>query len=94
MSYRKEVFRSLSMVTQLGVSVIVPVFMCIFIGVMIDKHFDTSTLLIFLILGIGAGMRNAYIMATKVMKENVMDKEAADKKKKEERGNACSKQEN
>lgn len=94
MGYRKEVFRSLSMVTQLGVSVMVPVFMCIFIGVMIDKHFDTSTLLIFLILGIGAGMRNAYIMATKVMNENVRDRKEAEKKKKEERGNACSKQEN
>lgn len=88
MGYRKEVFRSLSMISQLGVSVMVPVFMCIFIGVMIDKHFGTSTLLVFLILGIGAGIRNAYIMAMKVLNENVRDKEEADRKKKEEREHA------
>lgn len=93
MSYRKEVFRSLSMISQIGVSVMVPVFLCVFIGVTIDKYFNTSTLLIFLFLGIGAGMRNAYILAMKVMSENVREKEEADKKKRKERENACTKQE-
>ncbi len=92
MGYRKEVFRSLTMVTQLGVSVMVPVFMCIFIGYVIDKYCGTSTMIIFLLLGIGAGMRNAYIMAMKVLNENVRDKEEADKKKKEEREDAYNKQ--
>ena len=93
MSYRKEVFRSLSMVSQLGMSVMVQVFMCVFSGVMIDKHFGTSTLLVFLILGIGAGVRNAYILAMKVLNENVKEKEDADRKKREEREHACIKQE-
>ena len=92
MGYRKEVFRSLTMVTQLGVSVMVPVFMCIFIGYVIDKYCGTSTMIIFLLLGIGAGMRNAYIMAMKVLNENVRDKEEADRKKKEEREDAYNKQ--
>lgn len=92
MSYRKEVFRSLTMVTQLGISVMVPVFMCIFIGYMIDKYFETSTIVVFLFLGIGAGMRNAYIMAMKVLNENVKDKEEADRKKREEREDAYIKQ--
>lgn len=92
MGYRKEVFRSLSMITQLGVSVMVPIFMCIFIGVMIDKYFNTSTLIFLLILGIGAGVRNAYILVQKVMSENVAEKEAADKKKREERLNAYKKE--
>ena len=85
MGYRKEVFRSLSMISQLGMSVMVPVFMCVFIGVVIDKYFNTSTLLVLLILGIGAGIRNAYILAKKVLDENVSEKEAADRKKREER---------
>lgn len=92
MGYRKEVFRSLTMVTQLGVSVMVPIFMCLFIGYMIDKYFNTSTLLVFLFLGIGAGIRNAYIMAMKVLNENVKDKEQADRKKREEREYAHIKQ--
>lgn len=92
MGYRKEVFRSLTMITQLGVSVMVPIFMCLFIGYMIDKYFNTSTILVFLFLGIGAGIRNAYIMAMKVLNENVKDREEADRKKKEERENAHIKQ--
>ena len=94
MSYKKEVFRSLSLVTQLGISIMVPVFLCILAGVFIDKHFGTSTLIIFLILGMCAGGRNAYILATGVLKENVREKEEADLIKKEERLNANSKQKN
>lgn len=91
MSYRKEVFRSLSLITQLGISVMVPVFMCVIAGVLIDKHFGTSTVLVFLILGIGAGVRNAYIMATNVLKENVKEREAANSSKRENRLNANKK---
>ncbi len=94
MGYRKEVFRSLSMISQIGISVMVPIFMCVFVGVMIDKYFNTSTLIILLILGIGAGMRNAYILAKKVLDENALEKEAAEKKKREERYNAYKKEEN
>ena len=91
MGYRKEVFRSLSMISQIGISVMVPIFMCVFVGVMIDKYFNTSTLIILLILGIGAGMRNAYILAKKVLDEKALEKEAAEKKKREERYNAYKK---
>lgn len=94
MSYRKEVFRSLSLITQLGVSIMVPVFMCIVIGVLIDKYLGTETVLIFLFLGICAGVRNAYILATGVLKENVKEREEADSRKREERLNANGKQEN
>lgn len=94
MGYRKEVFRSLSMISQIGISVMVPIFMCVFVGVMIDKYFNTSTLIVLLILGIGAGMRNAYILAKKVLDENALEKEATEKKKREERYNAYKKEEN
>ena len=94
MSYRKEVFRSLSLVTQLGISIMVTVFMCILAGVLIDKYFGTSTLIIFLVLGMCAGGRNAYILANNVLKENVREKEEADLLKKEERFNANNKQKN
>lgn len=63
MKYKKEVFRNLALVTQLGISVMVPVFLCLFIGNWVDKKFEISTILIFLLLGILAGGRNAYILA-------------------------------
>lgn len=73
MKYKKEVFRSLSLISQLGIHVMVPVFMCLFIGCFIDKKFGTSTTLIFMVLGILAGGRNAYMLAKGVIKENEKD---------------------
>lgn len=73
MKYKKEVFRSLALITQLGIHVMVPVFMCIFIGWLIDRKFGTSTILLFLILGILAGGRNAYMLAKGVISENERD---------------------
>lgn len=71
MKYRKEVFRSLSLITQLGIHIMVPMFMCLFAGIMIDKYFDTATTVWLLFLGILAGGRNAYILAMTVLKQNV-----------------------
>lgn len=73
MKYRKEVFRSLSVISQLGISVMVPTFLCLFIGLAIDNKFGTSTVLWLLILGMLAGGRNAYILAKGVIKENEAD---------------------
>ena len=87
MKYRKEVFRSLSLITQLGINVMVPVFMCIFAGVLADKYLGINIILLMLLLGICAGGRNAYVLAKKVLNENVSDRSAAERKKKEDRLN-------
>ena len=71
MKYRKEVFRSLSLITQLGINVMVPVFMCLFIGLLADKYLHTSITVWLMFLGILAGGRNAYILAEKVLEQNV-----------------------
>ena len=91
MSYRKEVFRSFTLITQVSISVMVPMFLCIIAGIFIDKHFGTSTLVWLLFLGIGAGMRNAYILVMNVLKENVKEREMAESLKRKERLNASNK---
>ena len=67
---KKEVIRSLTLVSQLGFSVMVPTFLCIGIGNLIDNKFGTSTTVWLLFLGLAAGFRNAIILAKAVMKEN------------------------
>lgn len=67
---KKEVFRSLTLVSQLGVSVMVPMFMCLGIGLLIDDKFGTSTAVWLMFLGLAAGFRNAVILAKNVMDEN------------------------
>ncbi|MCI8298009.1 MAG: AtpZ/AtpI family protein [Lachnospiraceae bacterium] len=60
MGYKKQVFRSLAMVSQLGISVMTPIFLCISAGYYVDTHFGTETMLFFLMIGVLAGGRLGY----------------------------------
>lgn len=93
MSQRKEVVRSFMLISHLGLTVMVPIFMCVIVGIFIDKKFGTSTLIWLLFLGIAAGMRNAYILLKNVLDENVKEREKAEKLKRERRLNENKKQE-
>lgn len=77
---KKEVFRSLTLISQLGISVMVPMFMCLGIGLLIDGKFGTSTAVWLMFLGLAAGFRNAIILAKNVMNENA--KTSSDRYKK------------
>lgn len=69
MHYRKSVFRSFAMVTQLGLSVMTPVFLCVFIGYQADSRFGTKILVPMLILGVLAGGRCAWGLAKSTMEQ-------------------------
>ncbi|MCI6887956.1 MAG: AtpZ/AtpI family protein [Lachnospiraceae bacterium] len=69
MQYKKSVFRSLAMVTQLGLSVVTPVFLCVFIGYQADVRFGTKILVPMLILGVLAGGRCAWGLAKNTMEQ-------------------------
>ncbi len=67
MNYRKSVFRSLAMVSQLGLCVIAPVFFCIFIGHQLDTRFGWKTMVPMVILGVLGGARCAWQMAKRTL---------------------------
>lgn len=57
----KSVWKGLVMITQIGISMMVPIFLCLFLGIKMNQWFHTNWLvLIFLALGIGAAFRNVY----------------------------------
>lgn len=85
MRYKKSVFRSLAMVTQLGFSVITPIFLCIFAGYTIDRHFGTRSMIFLLILGTLAGGRCAYVLAMKTLEAEKREDEAERLKQLEQR---------
>lgn len=67
MKYKKNVYRALTMITQFGINMLVPIFLCSFIGIQIDKRLDTSYWMIILFfVGALAGFRNVYIFARKI----------------------------
>lgn len=75
MRYKKSVYRSLAMVTQLGLCVLTPVLFCIFAGSYIDSHYGTKSLLILLLLGILGGGRGAYLMAKRLIEQDAKEAE-------------------
>lgn len=76
---RARIINSLSMITQFGINMLVPILLCTFIGIFIDKKAGTGYFVIILFfVGALAGFRNVYRLA---MKMN------GDKKDSEDKGN-------
>ena len=67
MKFHKDVWYNLAMITQLGISMLAPVFLCVFIGYELDEHFGWHTVLPLLILGILAGCRNCWMLLNERM---------------------------
>lgn len=73
--YKKSVFRSLAMVTQLGLSVLTPIFLCTLAGYYIDSWFGTKSMVFLIIIGAMAGGRCAYVLAVKTLEAEKRDDE-------------------
>lgn len=63
MKYKRSVYKSLAMVTQFGINMIIPILLCTLLGVWIDNKFGTLFVIPLFFLGAMAGFRNIYIMA-------------------------------
>ena len=68
MKYNGSVYRSFAMITQLGLSMLAPVFLCTFAGAFLENQFQVPTTLPLILLGILAGARNVYVLARSVAK--------------------------
>lgn len=75
MKYKKDVYHSLAMVTQIGISMLAPIVLCVAIGYWMDQKFGWYTTVPLLILGILAGGRNTWILLQDVTKEAGKKKE-------------------
>lgn len=66
----KSVYRSLSLVTQFGINMLVPICMMTALGIFLDNQFGTSFWMILLFfIGAIAGGQNIYRMAKKLYSE-------------------------
>ena len=78
--YDKSVYRSLVLISQFGINMLVPICMMCVLGIWLDDRFGTSfwTILLFFV-GAIAGGQNVYRMAKKVYEAE--NKEQTDVKK-------------
>ena len=59
--------RSLSMISQFTINILVPICMCSYLGYLLDEKLNTSFLfIIFFFIGALAGGRNVYQLAQKI----------------------------
>lgn len=77
MKYKKSVYKTLALISQVGISMMTPIFLMTFLGVWLDGKFGTSFFIPFLILGIAAGFRSVYAITVHANE----DKEHKDDKK-------------
>lgn len=74
MKYDKSIFKALTLITQFSVNMLVPIVMCTFLGMFIDRKFGTSLWVVILFfVGALAGFRNIYIFAKKIFDDKSGD---------------------
>ncbi len=72
---KRSTFKALAMITQFGINMLVPIFICVFIGLKADRFFGTSFIVIILFfLGAAAGFRNIYIMSKDIYGDHKREK--------------------
>ena len=67
MKYNRNVYHALTMISQFGINMLVPIFLCSFIGIAIDKRCGTSYWMVILFfVGALAGFTNVFRYAKKI----------------------------
>ena len=70
MNYNRNVYHALTMISQFGINMLVPIFICTFIGIARDKKCGTSFwMVVFFFIGAIAGCRNVFLFAKKIYEE-------------------------
>ena len=78
MKHRKSVYTTFALISQLGISMIVPVFLCTFAGMKLDEKFSTSFTIPLIIIGVLAGFRNVYVLVKQASDTIVAEKDDED----------------
>ena len=72
--------KNIVLISQLSICVMVPTFICLALGLWLDKKLGTWFTIPLLILGIAAGCRNAYVLAMNSIKQDEVKKKLEQEK--------------
>ena len=89
MKYNRNVYQALMMISQFGINMLVPIFICSFAGMFLDWKFETSfwTVVLFFV-GAMAGFTNVFRFARKIYETPAVTRRRSTKRqddKKEEK---------
>ncbi|MBQ9609347.1 MAG: AtpZ/AtpI family protein [Lachnospiraceae bacterium] len=57
-----EILKMLFLISQIGVTMLVTIFLSMGIGYLLDKYLGTKLMVWFIVLGVGAGFRSTFIL--------------------------------
>ena len=67
MNENSKIIRSFSLISQFGIHMLVPIFMCSYVGYLIDSKLQTKFVFILcFFIGAIAGGRNVFLLAKKI----------------------------
>lgn len=58
MRYKKSVYTTFAMISQVGLSMVVPILLCTYAGVWLEERYDFPYTVIMIVVGVLAGVRN------------------------------------
>ena len=64
-----KALRNIVLISQLAICVMVPTFLCLALGIWLDKRFGTWFTVPLLFIGMAAGARNAYVLAMNTVRQ-------------------------
>lgn len=62
MREHKQVFKMITLISQVGITMLSSIFICSLIGYWIDNRFGTHSFIVWIILGIAGGYRAVYFL--------------------------------
>ena len=77
MNYKKSVYTTFAMISQVGISMVVPILLCTYAGVWLEGKFNFPFTVIMIVVGVLAGVRNvvAIVKRMKQITEEDADEE-------------------
>ena len=95
MKYNKNVYRALMMISQFGINMLVPIFICSFVGMFLDWRFGTSFWMVVLFfVGALAGFTNVFRFAKKIYETPAVTRRRSTKKQSDKKDNSDYEEEN
>ena len=73
-----KALRNIVLISQLAICVMVPTFICLALGIWLDKIFGTWFSVPLLFIGMAAGARNAYVLAMNTVRQEKAKKDKAE----------------
>lgn len=71
MKFNREVYQTLALISQFGINMLVPIFLCSFAGIYLDKKLGTDFIMIILFfIGAVSGGYNVYRMSKRHLKKD------------------------